>query len=259
MTCGVTRCEAGQAKRLFNTLTGILAAGAIMVTSSGIPGVSNEPITEMTTVVSAAEAVKFNWCEPCLNMKITSGYGYRKLNGQTEFHTGMDVVSTTSDLNLYSVGDGEVVMAEENSKVNESCCNRKSKQYGFCNYIAIKLNDGSLVIYGHLCPGTMLVKKGDKVTAGQPIACMGRTGSSTAVHTHIELRSAKYSSVKGGIYKFYGKKYTLNPMPTSKGGCVKFSKKPSPVNDTALTNNAKYIMSFIRFLAATAVISLPMP
>jgi len=58
------------------------------------------------------------------------------------------------------------------------------------NYIVISSDDGSAdYAYMHL-RDRALVAKGDKVTTGQPIGFVGRTGDATACHLHFELWSA---------------------------------------------------------------------
>ena len=43
-------------------------------------------------------------------------------------------------------------------------------------------------LYGHMTYGSRVVQSGDSVSAGQVIGLVGSTGSSTACHTHVEVR-----------------------------------------------------------------------
>jgi murein DD-endopeptidase MepM/ murein hydrolase activator NlpD len=56
------------------------------------------------------------------------------------------------------------------------------------NSLIIDHGDGWESQYGHLRKGSILVKPGQPVTAGQPIAVMGLSGNTEFTHTHFELR-----------------------------------------------------------------------
>lgn len=55
------------------------------------------------------------------------------------------------------------------------------------NYVKIDHGNGFISVYKHLTFGSVSVKKGDPVKAGQPIGQMGTTGYSTGLHLHFEL------------------------------------------------------------------------
>jgi murein DD-endopeptidase MepM/ murein hydrolase activator NlpD len=58
--------------------------------------------------------------------------------------------------------------------------------YDRCNnYVLIRHADGTLGHYCHLQKGGVLVKVGQTVTAGEPIAHSGNTGFSTGPHLHF--------------------------------------------------------------------------
>lgn len=66
---------------------------------------------------------------------------------------------------------------------------------GWGNRIVIrhKLPDGQVVysLYAHLMTRSTMVRVGDVVAAGQPIAKVGRTGRATAPHLHLEIRTTR--------------------------------------------------------------------
>lgn len=66
---------------------------------------------------------------------------------------------------------------------------------GWGNRIVIRhlLPDGQAVysLYAHLMQRSVLVRKGDVVSAGQPIAKVGRTGRASAPHLHLEIRTTR--------------------------------------------------------------------
>ncbi|MDQ0462541.1 murein DD-endopeptidase MepM/ murein hydrolase activator NlpD [Caulobacter ginsengisoli] len=53
------------------------------------------------------------------------------------------------------------------------------------NYVVIDHGNGEFSLYAHLQPGSVAVKVGQKVKAGQPIAKLGSSGNSTEPHLHF--------------------------------------------------------------------------
>lgn len=58
------------------------------------------------------------------------------------------------------------------------------------NYVVLALGDGRYAFYEHLRPGSLKVKRGDKVRRGQEIAALGFTGQSTGPHLHFHVADA---------------------------------------------------------------------
>ncbi len=62
-----------------------------------------------------------------------------------------------------------------------------SKTYsGYGKVVVIRHINGLETVYSHNCEN--LVKPGDRVKAGTPIALTGRTGRATTEHLHFEIR-----------------------------------------------------------------------
>lgn len=69
------------------------------------------------------------------------------------------------------------------------------------NYVRILHADGSMAVYAHLAPGTVIVRPGDHVKAGAFLARAGNTGYTTGPHLHfavqknvgLELRSIPFT------------------------------------------------------------------
>lgn len=115
-------------------------------------------------------------------------------------HEGVDLFALTG-ANVYACADGEVTEAGERPK---------SHPYGV--QIRIKHVFGSDIyetVYAHLQEA--LVKKGDKVTAGQRIGLADNTGNSFGSHLHLTLKKegAKTPGYPAGI---------IDPWPFLKGG-----------------------------------------
>jgi murein DD-endopeptidase MepM/ murein hydrolase activator NlpD len=55
------------------------------------------------------------------------------------------------------------------------------------NFIALDLGGGLFATYSHLQPGSLLVKQGDRVRRGQPLARVGNSGDARAPHLHFQV------------------------------------------------------------------------
>ena len=108
--------------------------------------------------------------------KCTSDYKTR--NASRPNHNGMDLISYSSKNNY--------VVAVESGVVSYSGYDSTSGYYVF-----ILHDNGYKSFYCHMVKGSVLVKKGDKVTRGQRIGLMGMTGSATGVHLHFGVKNTK--------------------------------------------------------------------
>ena len=113
---------------------------------------------------------KYVW--PCPGYsRVSSGYGNRvcPFHGQ-EFHDGIDLAAA-SGTPILAFGPGTVTMSGWNG--------------GYGNYISIDHGGGLMSFYGHC--SALYVSKGATVKAGQKIAAVGTTGSSTGNHLHFGM------------------------------------------------------------------------
>ncbi|MGG4452349.1 peptidoglycan DD-metalloendopeptidase family protein [Brevibacillus porteri] len=111
--------------------------------------------------------------------RVTSPYGPRKspINGNQEFHTGIDLVKPAY-ANIQAFIAGTVVyanMGQAGTGVG-----------GFGNTVIIKDKDNYLHMYAHLKDYGVSV--GQFVDRGQVIGRQGNTGKSTGQHLHFEVR-----------------------------------------------------------------------
>lgn len=114
---------------------------------------------------------KYVW--PCPKYSwVSSGYGNRvhPISGQIKFHDGIDLAAA-SGTPILAFGPGTVTMSGWNG--------------GYGNYISIDHGGGLMSFYGHC--SALYVKKGASVKAGQKIAAVGTTGSSTGNHLHFGM------------------------------------------------------------------------
>lgn len=100
-----------------------------------------------------------------------------KPNGIYRFHSGTDLGTLdpyrSGELVHVALWGGEVVEVKSDSARG--------------NYITISHGSCFYTRYQHLADGSIKVKVGDKVDAGDPIGSMGSTGNSTGRHAHVEL------------------------------------------------------------------------
>ncbi len=104
------------------------------------------------------------WAYPLPNARVISPYGGARR------HSGVDLKTKPND-EIYAAFDGEVVAS--------------GPYYGYGNCIRIKHAYGLETLYSHQSKN--MVKKGDKVKAGQVIGLTGRTGRATTEHLHFEV------------------------------------------------------------------------
>ena len=55
------------------------------------------------------------------------------------------------------------------------------------NFVRLDFDDGTSAVYAHLQPGSLTVKKGDRVRRGQVLGLVGNTGNSSEPHLHFHL------------------------------------------------------------------------
>lgn len=126
---------------------------------------------------------------------ISSYFGYRKLDGVDDYHSGMDISCAPSNVyNVIAVEDGIV------ESVVNSYSDVRNKAAGYGNYVKIKHNNGDLTIYAHMYLDSIKVNIGDYVKKGQVLGKMGSSGNSTGTHLHFEIRANGTSAVDPANY-----------------------------------------------------------
>lgn len=103
---------------------------------------------------------------------ISSGYGWRTIWGQKEWHLGIDIPAAAGS-NIIASAAGEVIVVQ---KANTG--------YGW--RVAINHGGGYTTLYAHA--SRIDVTVGQKVKQGDVIAGVGTTGASTGNHLHFEVR-----------------------------------------------------------------------
>jgi murein DD-endopeptidase MepM/ murein hydrolase activator NlpD len=106
-------------------------------------------------------------------IRVTSGFGRRTdpFRHRAAFHNGIDFAAPPGT-SVHATADGIVARATY------------SKDYGYL--VLIDHGDGCSTLYAH--NERLLVRAGEPILAGQPIALVGSSGRSTGPHLHFEVR-----------------------------------------------------------------------
>ena len=119
-----------------------------------------------TEIIDLSQIQEGDYAFPLPGAKVISPYG-----GRRKYHSGYDLKTKPNDT-IVAAFDGVVRMAKPYAA------------YG--NVVVIRHYNGLETVYSHNSKN--LVRPGDLVKAGDPIALTGRTGRATTAHLHFEVR-----------------------------------------------------------------------
>jgi murein DD-endopeptidase MepM/ murein hydrolase activator NlpD len=166
--------------------------------SSGIVDDANDAYLALARFKAARSAIDLAPIHKPMDAltRMSSTFGNRKdpFTGGRAFHAGIDFPAPKGTTVL-SAGYGKVSFVGEKS--------------GYGNLVEITHSTGLVTRYGHL--SAFLVKEGQIVDTGTPIARVGSTGRSTGPHLHFEVRlgdsavdPSKYLAVGKRLARFLG-------------------------------------------------------
>jgi murein DD-endopeptidase MepM/ murein hydrolase activator NlpD len=124
--------------------------------------------------------------KPLTQPRVTSPYGWRKLNGQEQFHHGIDYIDAEGDHTVFAIADGVVVFDHDNYKESERWNMASNSSIG--NFVIVKHTiDGKdyFVRYCHLTENC--VKDKQPVKAGEKLGEYGDVGVSYGEHLHVDV------------------------------------------------------------------------
>ncbi len=152
--------------RMIEDEVGQADAGAGARVDDGIDNGEDDPPMPTTRTPTRSSA-------PRSSSGVTSGFGPRvdPIDGTTKNHTGLDL-RAASGSPILATADGVVRSA--------------GPRGGYGNAVELDHGGGLTTLYGHA--SQVLVKPGEKVSAGQEIGVVGQTGRATGPHLHFELR-----------------------------------------------------------------------
>jgi len=137
--------------------------------SNGSSGSTSTNTTGGSDYYVASDA---KWLVPCKYSRFSSAFGWRihPVYKDRRFHYGVDL-GGPKGTPIKATRSGTVTLAKYSSSA------------GY--YVKIDHGDGFTSIYMHMTH--YIVKKGDKVEAGEVIGYMGSTGTSTGSHLHFGI------------------------------------------------------------------------
>lgn len=125
---------------------------------------------------------------PVDDYKITSDYGWRKLNGEKQFHDGIDFVGSSNA--VYAISNGIVEYDQDDYNHELRWMDR---HHSAGNMVIIRHTIGGemyYVRYLHLAENT--VSKNDFVNEGDIIGAYGDVGYSFGAHLHVDVYDMKW-------------------------------------------------------------------
>ena len=139
------------------------------------------------TVSSSATVSSGSWQWPVAKYRISQSFGHysSKMNSKTgrPYHSGIDMVSTNSNLTICAAAAGTVKYKGE------------SNGNGLHVILQHTLNGKTVyTLYSHLKNYSSCPAVGKTVAKGQKIGVMGSTGNSDGVHLHFGVFAGGYSS-----------------------------------------------------------------
>ena len=111
---------------------------------------------------------------------------------------------------LYAVADGVVVHVQDGLPENSGDAQDvkfKSTMELAGNFLVLDIGGGRYAYYCHCIPQSFLVRVGDRVKEGDPVALLGNSGNSTAPHLHFQITDGPAFFSSNGI-PFVIKEYT---------------------------------------------------
>jgi hypothetical protein len=104
---------------------------------------------------------------------------------------------------ILAVADGRVSDVKDDLPENNGSSERSSRSITIDNvvgnYVILDLGQGRFALYAHLQPGSLKVKVGDRVSAGEVLARLGNSGNSDAPHLHFQLMDSNSPLGSEGI------------------------------------------------------------
>jgi murein DD-endopeptidase MepM/ murein hydrolase activator NlpD len=127
------------------------------------------------------------------NIKITSPYGDRILNGQKQFHDGIDFISKDGDRSVYCPVDGVCCFDFDDYEDRKRWTDNK---HSGGNYTIIQTKiDDEIYYFKFLHLVENYITKGQVIKAGQKIGKYADVGYSFGAHLHLSIYNSKWQTI----------------------------------------------------------------
>ena len=104
------------------------------------------------------------------------------------------------------------------------------------NYVILALGKGRFAFYAHLKPGSVRVKRGDRVREGDLVGRLGNSGSSTGPHLHFQVMDRPSALASDGLPYVFDRFRTAGRIPPLDDSLAAIVNAGQPVPiDTANT------------------------
>jgi len=147
------------------------------------------------------------------------------------------------DQEIHAVANGKIVEAKDGIPENVPNSGKLAVPITYDtlagNHVIQEIGDGHFAAYAHLRPGTLKVKVGDTVHAGDVLGHLGNTGNSSEPHLHFQVCDAPSFPASEGlpfaIDKFTLDDYKIEKSPNGRQSLLVKSSHPltkqEPMND----------------------------
>lgn len=136
---------------------------------------------------------------PVRNPKITSNYGYRTINGENQFHDGIDYIDANGDVTVVAIADGECIYDfdkyDHAKRYNPDMVNSGG------NYVILKhvLSNGLIFYSRYMHLARNVLSLGQKVKEGEEIGVYGDVGFGWGSHCHMDIFNADWQKIDPNI------------------------------------------------------------
>jgi hypothetical protein len=152
---------------------------------------------------------------------------YVKLDSASRTHVGDAAINANyyaHGEDALAVADGIVAATKDSIPENVPGINSRAVPITLetigGNHVIIDIGAGNYAFYAHLQPGSLRVKKGDRVRRGQVIGLVGNSGNSTEPHLHFHISDSPSPLGSEGVPYVHERFDLLGRCVRTLGGCA---------------------------------------